>query len=209
MWNCSRKHRASLTLVGTYSLKHSLPHSLVSRKHDIKAPTWCAAITASCWPEASQTQPGSSYGALVTAWLQSKGSQTTPGHELGGLSSAGLCPLDLLAVTSDRSGNPPPMHSVNIPSYPTWNHARPLAWNPCYLEVGGGIKMIWVNKKGHVAKAMREIWVLFLAPPNPGDDNPLFAFFLYLDCKFLKTETVSWYLFIQSVYIGPRDYCND
>lgn len=82
-------------------------------------------------------------------------------------------------------------------------HEIPVTWRR------GGIKMIWVNKKGHVAKAMQEIWVLFLAPPNPGDDNPLFAFFLYLDCKFLKTETVSWYLFIQSVYIGPRDYCND
>lgn len=80
-------------------------------------------------------------------------------------------------------------------SYPTWNHARPLAWNPFYKKKKRKKKpkMIWVNKKGHVAEAIQEIWVLFLALPNPGDDNPLFTFFLYLDCKFLKTETVSWY----------------
>lgn len=60
--------------------------------------------------------------------------------------------------------------------------------------------MIWVNKKGHVAKAVQEVWVLFLALPSPGDDNPLFAFFLYLDCKFLKIETVSWY-FVYAEFI--------
>lgn len=53
-----------------------------------------------------------------------------------------------------------------------------------------------MNKKGHVAKAMQEIWVLFLAPPSPSDDNPLSAFFHYLDFNFLKIETVSWYLLI-------------
>lgn len=145
---------------------------------------------------------------FVAVWSKSQSSQMPPGHELGGLSNAGLCPLDLLAVTSDRSGSTTPMQSANTQSYPTWNPARPLAWNPFYLG-GKKVKMIWENKKEHVAKAMQEIWALFLAPPNPGDNNPLFAFFPYLDCKFLKTETVSWYLFIQSLCISPRDYCND
>jgi len=82
----------------------------------------------------SPAEPGSSYATLVTKRSQSKGSQTTSGHKLGGLSNAVLCPPDSLAVTADRSGNPTPIHSVNIPRViqpgiaPDLWHEIPSTW---------------------------------------------------------------------------------
>lgn len=174
---------------------------------DIKAPPWRAAIAAPCWPERSQTEPGAAALPLFQRGRRAEAAGRLLGRSQEAWATL-VCALWTYWLLRKPNSNAQCKHSH---SYPTWNHARPLAWNPFYLTQKKRIKikMIRVNKQGHVAKATQEIYILFLAPPNPGDDNPLFAFFLYLDCKFLKTETVFWYLFIQSLYISPKDHCND
>lgn len=71
---------------------------------------------------------------------------------------AASCPGHWLTQTYDRSGNPTPTQCKHTQSYPSWKHSRPLAWNLLYLGKKKKIKMIWASKKGHVAKAMEEVW---------------------------------------------------
>lgn len=145
--------RGTWLTVSTYSPKPSLPTQSVSGKYEM----WCAAVAAICCSEMNQPGPGSSSVTLLEAWLQSQGSQTACGH-IWRPHRAAWCPGHRLTQTYDRSGNPTPTQCKHTQSYPSWKHSRPLAWNLLYLGKKKKIKMIWASKKGHVAKAMQEVW---------------------------------------------------